>query len=131
MFAGDLAEAIARAVDGSAKAGSVYECGGPDVLTFKALMEFTLATIGRRRLLVPIPFAVMKLQAAFLQFMPKPLLTPDQVELLKTDNIVSAAAHEQGRTLEGLGIIPNSVASVVPDYLWRFRKTGQFHGRIA
>ena len=51
--------------------------------------------------------------------------------MLKADNVVSAAAHDQGRTLEGLGIIPNSMASVVPDYLWRFRKTGQFHGRMA
>jgi uncharacterized protein YbjT (DUF2867 family) len=131
VFAGDVAAAIAKAVDGEAKPGRVYELGGPDVLTFKELMEFTLTTIGRRRLLLPIPFAVMKLQAAFLQFLPKPPLTPDQVELLKSDNIVSAAAREQGRTLEGLGIIPNSVASVVPDYLWRFRKTGQFHGRTA
>jgi uncharacterized protein YbjT (DUF2867 family) len=131
VFAGDVAAAIAKAVDGEAKPGRVYELGGPDVLTFKELMEFTLTTIGRRRLLLPIPFAVMKLQAAFLQFLPKPPLTPDQLELLKSDNIVSAAAREQGRTLEGLGIIPNSVASVVPDYLWRFRKTGQFHGRTA
>ncbi len=131
VFAGDVAEAIARAVDGKVKSGAVYEFGGPDVLTFKELMEFTLATIERRRLLLPIPFAVMKLQAAFLQFLPEPPLTPDQVELLKSDNVVSAAAREQGGTLEGLGIIPNSVASIVPDYLWRFRKTGQFHGRIA
>ena len=131
VFAGDVAEAIARAVDGKVKSGTVYEFGGPDVLTFKELMEFTLATIERRRLLLPIPFAVMKLQAAFLQFLPEPPLTPDQVELLKSDNVVSTAAHEQDRTLEGLGIIPNSVASIVPDYLWRFRKTGQFHGRIA
>ena len=94
-------------------------------------MEFTLATIERRRLLVPVPFAVMKLQAEFLQFLPKPPLTPDQVELLKSDNVVSAAAREQGRTLEALGIVPNSIAAVVPDYLWRFRKTGQFRGRTA
>ncbi len=131
VFAGDVAEAIARAVDGKVKSGTVYEFGGPDVLTFKELMEFTLTTIERRRLLLPIPFAVMKLQAAFLQFLPKPPLTPDQVELLNSDNVVSTAAHEQERTLEALGIIPNSVASIVPDYLWRFRKTGQFHGRIA
>ncbi len=131
VFAGDVAEAIARAVDGKVKSGTVYEFGGPDVLTFKELMEFTLTTIERRRLLLPIPFAVMKLQAAFLQFLPEPPLTPDQVELLKSDNVVSTAAHEQDRTLEALGIIPNSVASIVPDYLWRFRKTGQFHGRIA
>jgi uncharacterized protein YbjT (DUF2867 family) len=131
VFAGDVAEAIAKAVDGGAKPGTIYELGGPDVRTFKELMAFILATIGRRRLLVPVPFALMKLQAAVLQFLPKPPLTPDQVEMLKPDNVVSAAAREQGRTLEGLGIIPNSIASIVPDYLWRFRKTGQFHSRVA
>jgi NADH dehydrogenase len=117
VFAGDIAEAVGRAVDGDAKPGTTYELGGPDVRSFKELMEFILATIERRRLLVPVPFALMKLQATFLQFLPKPPLTPDQVEMLKADNVVSAAAHEQGRTLEGLGIIPNTMASVVPDYL--------------
>ena len=131
VFAGDVAEGIAKAVDGEAKPGTVYEFGGPDVRTFKELMEFTLATIERRRFLAPVPFAILKLQAALLQFLPKPPLTPDQVELLKSDNVVSAAAHEQNRTLEGLGIVPNSVASIVPDYLWRFRTAGQFHGRTA
>jgi uncharacterized protein YbjT (DUF2867 family) len=127
VFAGDVAEAVALAVDGSAKRGATYELGGPDVQTFKELMEFTLATIARRRLLVPVPFAALKLQAELLQMLPKPPLTPDQVELLKSDNVVSAAAREQGRTLEALGIVPNSMAAVVPDYLWRFRKTGQFN----
>jgi NADH dehydrogenase len=130
VFAGDVAQA-AKAVDGEAGAGAIYECGGPDVRTFKELMAFTLATIERRRLLLPVPFALMKLQAAFLQFLPKPPLTPDQVELLKSDNVVATAAIEQGRTLEALGIVPESVAAVVPDYLWRFRKTGQFRGRLA
>jgi len=131
VFAGDVGEAIAKAVDGEAGPGAVYELGGPDVRTFKELMQFTLATVERRRLLLPVPFALLKLQAAFLQLLPKPPLTPDQVELLKHDNVVSAAAREQGRTLEALGIVPNSMASVVPDYLWRFRKTGQFRGRVA
>jgi uncharacterized protein YbjT (DUF2867 family) len=131
VFAGDVAEAIALAVDGNAKAGVIYEFGGPDVRTFKEWMEFTLATVERRRLLVPVPFALLKLQAAFLQFLPKPPITPDQIELLKADNVVSADARAQGRTLEALGIVPNSVASVAPDYLWRFRKTGQFSGRTA
>ena len=131
VFAGDVAEAIAKTVDGEAKPGTIYEFGGPDIRTFKELMEFLLATIERRRLLVSVPFALMKLQAAFLQYLPMPPLTPDQVELLKPDNVVSAAAHEQGRTLEGLGIIPNSMGAIVPDYLWRFRKAGQFRGRIA
>ena len=131
VFAGDIAEAVGRAIDGDAKPGTIYELGGPQVRSFKELMEFILATVERRRLLVPVPFALMKLQAAFLQFLPKPPLTPDQVEMLKADNIVSAAAHAQSRTLEGLGVIPNPMESVVPDYLWRFRKTGQFHGRMA
>ena len=100
VFAGDVAEAIGKAVDGEVKPGSIYELGGPDVRSFKELMEFTLATIERRRLLVPVPFAVMKLQAAFLQFLPKPPLTPDQVELLKSDNVVSAAAHERPARLK-------------------------------
>jgi len=131
VFAGDVAEAIALAVDGKAKPGATYELGGPDIKSFKELMKFMLATIERRRLLLPVPFAVMKLQAMILQFLPNPPLTPDQVELLKTDNVVAAAACDEGRTLEGLGIVPNSIAAVVPDYLWRFRKTGQFAGRTA
>jgi len=131
VFAGDVAEAIAKAVDGKAKVGAIYELGGPDALTFKQWMEFILATIERRRLLLQVPFPLMKLQAAFLQFLPKPPLTPDQVELLKVDNVVSAAAREQGRAIEGLGIIPESAAAVAPDYLWRFRKAGQFHSRTA
>jgi hypothetical protein len=78
---------------------------------------------------VPVPFGIMKLQAAFLQFLPKPPITPDQVELLKRDNVVSAEARQDRRTLEGLGIIPESLAAIVPSYLWRFRRTGQFDTR--
>jgi hypothetical protein len=80
---------------------------------------------------VPVPFALLKLQAALLQFLPKPPITPDQVELLKRDNVVSAAAKRDGRTLEALGIVPESIAAIVPSYLWRFRKTGQFRSRMA
>jgi len=126
VFAGDVAEAIALAVDGKTRAGAAYELGGPEIKTFKELMEFMLATIERRRLLVPVPFALMKLQATALQYLPNPPLTPDQVELLKSDNVVSAAARDDGRALEALGIVPNSIAAVVPDYLWRFRRAGQF-----
>jgi uncharacterized protein YbjT (DUF2867 family) len=129
VFVGDVAAAIAKAVDGGTKPGAVYELGGPDVHTFKELMEFTLATIQRRRLLVPLPFGLMRLKAMFLQFAPKPLITPDQVELLKNDNVVSDAARHDGRTLEALGIIPESLEAIVPSYLWRFRKTGQFDAR--
>ncbi len=126
VFAGDVAAAIALAVDGGTKPGTIYELGGPDVHTFRELMQFVLATIERRRLLLPIPFALLKLQAAFAQFLPKPPITPDQVEILKVDNIVADAARRDGRTLEGLGIIPETIEAIVPTYLWRFRKTGQF-----
>ena len=139
VFAGDVAEAIAKAVDGATTPGSIYELGGPEVFTFKELMEFTLATIERRRLLVPLPFGVAKLQAAIfelvsklpLRVLSKPLLTRDQVELLRYDNVVSDTARHEGRTLEGLGITPQSVAAIVPTYLWRFRKAGQFRGHVA
>jgi uncharacterized protein YbjT (DUF2867 family) len=131
VFAGDVAEAIARAVDGDLRPGLVYELGGPAARTFKQLMQFVLATIQRRRLLVPVPFALMKLQAMILQFLPKPPITPDQVELLKLDNVVSDEAKRDGRTLEAIGITPESIEAIVPTYLWRFRKTGQFNSRVA
>jgi len=130
-FVGDVATAVANAVDGKARPGIVYELGGPDVRTFKELMQFVLATIERKRLLVPLPFFLAKLQATFLQYLPKPLLTPDQVELLRTDNVVSQSAESDGRTLRGLGIEPEPIEAIVPSYLWRFRKTGQFRSRAA
>jgi uncharacterized protein YbjT (DUF2867 family) len=129
VFAGDVAAAVLAAVEGRAAAGQIYELGGPDVKSFKELMEFVLATIERKRLLVSIPFALARAQATVLQLLPKPLLTPDQVELLKSDNVVSAAAQREGRTLAALGIDPTAMAVVVPTYLWRFRKTGQFKVR--
>jgi NADH dehydrogenase len=127
VFVGDVAQAIARAVDGEARAGTIYELGGPEIRTFRQIIEYILQTIERRRLLVPLPFLVAKLQASLMQFMPKPLLTPDQVELLRTDNVVSQDAITQQRTLQGLGITtPEPIEAIVPSYLWRFRKTGQF-----
>jgi NADH dehydrogenase len=130
-FAGDVGEAIAQAVDGKARPGTIYELGGPEICTFKALMEYVLATTGRRRMLVPVPFWAARFKAAFLQFMPRPLLTPDQVELLRSDNVVSDAAIREGRTFAAFGIAPAGIESVVPSYLWRFRKTGQFQGHAA
>jgi NADH dehydrogenase len=126
VFVGDVARAVVEAVEGRSKPGSIYELGGPEVRTFKELMQYVLATTERKRLLVPIPFAVAQVQAFFLQFLPKPLLTPDQVELLKTDNVVSETARREGRTLEALGIDPIAIEAIVPGYLWRFRKAGQF-----
>jgi NADH dehydrogenase len=131
IFVGDVAQAILKAIEGAARGGTIYELGGPEVKTFKALMEYVLAVTERRRLLVPLPFALARLQAKVLQFMPKPLLTPDQVELLRRDNIVSQAAQAEDRTLGALGIEGATIEAIVPTYLWRFRKTGQFRRRVA
>ena len=132
VFVGDVAEAIARAVDDEAQAGQTYELGGPEVMTLKQVFEYVLETIQRKRLLIPVPFGLMKLQAQFLQYLPKPPLTPDQVELLRADCVVSEKAEREKLTLRGLGIDPTAVEAIVPSYLWRFRKTGQFKtGRFA
>jgi uncharacterized protein YbjT (DUF2867 family) len=131
VFVGDVAQAISRAVGGRAKGGTIYELGGPEVKSFRALMEYVLAVTERRRLLLPLPFGLAKLQAQFLQLLPTPLLTPDQVESLRVDNVVSAAALSEGRTIEALGINPAALEAIVPSYLWRFRKAGQFRGRVA
>jgi uncharacterized protein YbjT (DUF2867 family) len=131
IFAGDVATAIAKAAMGEAKRGTIYELGGPEVFSFRELMEYVLAATERRRLLVPLPFGLARMQAGFMQFLPKPPLTPDQVELLRADNVVSEAAEREGRTVRGLGIQPESVQMIVPTYLWRFRKTGQFGARMA
>jgi uncharacterized protein YbjT (DUF2867 family) len=130
VFAGDVAAAVLAAIEGRAQDGQIYELGGPEVKSFEELMQFVLTTIGRRRLLLPIPFALARVQAFVLQLMPKPLLTPDQVELLRSDNIVSETAKREGRTLETLGIDPLAMATIVPSYLWRFRKAGQFQGTV-
>lgn len=135
VFVGNVADAMARAVDGTVAGGHVYELGGPAVKTFRELLEYLLEVIGRKRLLAPLPFPVARVQAMAMEIadkisfglMPDDLkLTRDQVILLKSDNVVSDVAIREGRTLEGLGIAPTSIESVVPSYLWRFRKHGQF-----
>ena len=127
VFVGDVATAIADAIEGKARPGATYELGGPDVLTLRQLQEYVLKTIERERLLVPLPFPLARFKAMFLQFAPGPLkLTPDQVELLRSDNVVAQAAKDAGLTLQGLGITPASLESIAPSYLWRFRRTGQF-----
>ena len=124
--ASQLDNAMLAGLTGRADAGALYELGGPEVLTMKQVMERVLAYAMRKRLLVPIPFWLAKLQATFLQLLPNPPLTIDQVRLLENDNIVSEEAKRSGRTLEGLGIEPVAVAAIVPDYLEQFRPRGQF-----
>jgi uncharacterized protein YbjT (DUF2867 family) len=127
VYVGDVATAVADAVDGKAKAGATYELGGPEVLTMREIMEVICKITGRDRALVSLPFGLAKLQAMFLQFAPGALkLTPDQVVMLGSDNVVSEAAKTAGLTLEGLGIAPDSMEAILPQYLWRFRASGQF-----
>src|SRR4051795_5194247 len=127
VFVGDVATAVADAVDGKARAGATYELGGPEVLTMREIMEAIMKITGRDRALVSLPFALARLQALFLQFAPGPLkLTPDQVTLLRSDNVVSDAPKAAGLTLEGLGIAADSMEAIAPQYLWRFRAAGQF-----
>jgi uncharacterized protein YbjT (DUF2867 family) len=132
VYVGDVATAIANAVDGKAKASATYEFGGPEVLSMREIMETILAITDRERMLVSLPFGIAKFQSYFLQFAPGALkLTPDQVELLRTDNVVSQAAKDAGLTLEGLSITPDSLEGVAPQYLWRFRPAGQFQRKSA
>jgi len=132
VYVGDVATAVADAADGKTKPGGIYELGGAEVLTVREIMEIILGIIERKRMLLSLPFALAKLQAAFLQFAPGALkLTPDQVELLRVDNFVSDAAKSAGLTLQGLGITPDSLEAIAPQYLWRFRAAGQFQRKNA
>ena len=132
VYVGDVATAVAEAVDGRTQSGATYELGGPEILTMRQIMEIILSTIDRQRMLVSLPFGLAKLKAMFLRFAPGPLkLTPDQVELLRSDNVLSDAAKAAGLTLEGLGIAADSLEAIVPQYLWRFRAAGQFQRKSA
>jgi uncharacterized protein YbjT (DUF2867 family) len=132
VYVGDVATAVADAADGKTKPSGIYELGGAEVLTMREIMEIILAITERKRMLLPLPFGLARFQAAFLQFAPGALkLTPDQVELLRVDNVVSDAAKAAGLTLQGLGITPDSLEAIAPQYLWRFRAAGQFHRKNA
>jgi NADH dehydrogenase len=122
VFVGDVADAIVECVENGSTHGKDYELGGPNVFTFKQMLQIILRETGRRRALIPIPFFAASIKAFFLQFLPGKLLTPDQVTFLKSDNVVAPGAL----TFKDLGIIPDSLEAVVPAYLWRFRPKGQF-----
>lgn len=128
VFVGDIAKAVTQLIDANTASGKTYEFGGPEVESFRDLLDFTLQTIGRKRLLVPVPWPVARIQGMIMGLLPKPLLTSDQVELLKHDNVVSADALRDGRTLQGLGITPRGIEAIVPSYLYRYRKAGEFSG---
>ncbi len=131
VYVVDVAEAIANAIEGKAQPGATYELGGPEVMSFKDILELVLKETGRKRLLLPLPFPIAKVQARLLQLLPSPPLTVDQVELLKADSVVTSESVAAGLTLSGLGVTPHTVQSIVPAYLWRFRERGQFDRRPA
>jgi NADH dehydrogenase len=129
VYVGDVAEAVGRALDDPAASGGTYELGGPQVYTFKALMELVLAETRRRALLVPLPWGLASLQAALLELPPKiipllpdPPLTRDQVKLLRRDNVVDPNAM----TLKDLGIEPTAVEAILPTYMDHYRRGGWF-----
>ncbi len=122
IYVGDVAKAIVKAIEINNSKPEIYELGGPENYSFKELMEVLLTQIKKKRFLISIPFGVAKLQSYFLQMLPNPLLTPDQVELLKHNNIVTGDYP----TLKDLGITGTAIQSILPKYIYRFRAGGQF-----
>jgi uncharacterized protein YbjT (DUF2867 family) len=126
VYVGDVAEAIARAVVRVEAAGRTFELGGPAVMTFEAVLKLVLRETNRSRPLIPLPFFLARLIGSLAQLTTlvgiAPFLTPDQVEMLKTDTVVSADAEG----LEALDIQPTGLDAIAPAYLWRYRRGGQF-----
>ncbi|MEO8884029.1 MAG: complex I NDUFA9 subunit family protein [Devosia sp.] len=131
VYVRDVAQAFVAAVDGGVKTGRIYELGGPDIETYKALMQRVLRDTGRTNPLLPLSPGFAKLLAAPMGLLPTPLLTGDQVVQLQSDNVVSEAAIREKRTLAAFGVTPTPMDAVLPSYLWRFRKNGQFDRQTA
>lgn len=125
VFVGDVGKAIARMVTDSAAAGQTYELGGQAVFTFRELMQLMLAETGQRRLLLPVPFGVAGMLGSLGDVMAMvlpPPVTSDQVKLLRSDNVVSGSLPG----LPELGITPTTLEAVLPTYLYRYRRGGQY-----
>ena len=127
VYVGDVAQAIVKCLADPACAGKTYELGGPRVYTFKEILQLLLREIRRRRLLVPWPFALAEVQARFLELLPVPPLTRDQLRMLRRDNVVSEGAL----TLADLGIAPTAAEVILPTYLDRYRPGGRFNQPLA
>lgn len=120
VYVDDAAAAIEASLTRPDAKGHIYELGGPNIYTFKALLQYILTTTGKRAKLLTLPFSTASLIGAAGEWLPKPPLTRDQVTLLKTDNVVSPNA----RTFANLGITPKAMEQIVPQYLARFHKPG-------
>ena len=126
VYVRDVADAVAKAVAGEAKPGTIYELGGPRVLTFKECLDEMQEATYRSRPYVSLPFGIAGLMGRVMKHLPGAPLTDDQVVLLQRDNVVSRDAISEGRTLEGLGITPTDLDAVLPTYMVRYRREGQF-----
>jgi len=126
VYVGDIARAIVAGLEGRCKQGEIYELGGPEIMNPRQIFERVLHHTARKRLLVPVPFALAMMKAWFLQLAPNPLLTVDQVRLLMSNNIVDRVAVVHRRTLAGLNIDPVPADAVIGCYLERFRPRGEF-----
>jgi len=115
VYVEDVAEAVARILADPGTAGRTYELGGPTVYTLRELFNIALRIMGRRRLIVPVPFAVAQVQARLFELLPNPPLTTGQVDLLRADNVASGTLPG----LRELNIEPKAVEEIVPSYLGR------------
>ena len=125
VYVGDVAKAIARTLEDASAPGQTYELGGPRTYSFKDLMQIVCRETRRKRILLPLPHiaaSAIGLAGDLQSILMEPVLTSDQALLLKRDNVVGEGAAG----LEALGIEPTSVESIVPTYLWRYRRGGQF-----
>ena len=122
IYVGDVAKSIVKSLELNNPDVKIYELGGPENFSFKELMNILLTEIKKKRLLAPIPFGLAKINSYLLQLLPRPLLTPDQVELLKYNNITTG----QYPTLKDLGVDGKTIKSILPKYIYRFRTGGQF-----
>jgi len=126
VYVGDVANAFVAAVKGSAKSGATYELGGPQVASFRECLQILLKEVGREKMLVSLPWFVAGILAKAIGWLPGAPITSDQLEMLKTDNVVSDQAIKQKRTLEALGVKPTPMAVILPSYLVQYRPSGQF-----
>jgi NADH dehydrogenase len=128
VYVGDVAAAIAAGCAGKAKPRTTYELGGPDIVTFRQILDLVQQWSGHRKWYLRVPFWLAQVGAFLTAPLPHGLrpLTVDQVRLLMRHNVVNEAAIREGRTLQGLGITPRAMASIVPQYLERFQPHGQF-----
>ena len=121
IYVGDVAQSIVKSLELNNLKPSIYELGGANY-SFKELMQILLSEINKKRFLIPIPWGMAKFQSYFLQMLPTPLLTPDQVTMLRYDNVMSG----EYKTLKNLKIKPTTIQSILPKYIYRFRSGGEF-----